>query len=485
MKLKHLILLSILGTLFYACDKEDTIPETVITFEAQTFEVLETITHEDEIGQVVASSNMSSEITFSIIENLNEIFTITAEGIVALDVGKRIDASSPLLYQIVVQATDGSKTVSNTITINVIDVPDPFVTTWKTDMNGASADDHQITITTSGDLAYDYTIDWGDGNEDTNVTGNITHTYATPGTYTVSILGTFPRFLSGAATTNARKLLSVEQWGDIQWLHFSGAFFHARNLNINTDEAPDLSQVQSLSRTFGNALSLTDEDFSNWDVSGITDMSEMFEGAESFNGDISTWDVSNVTTFNQMFSDNSSFNSDISNWDVSSVTDFGQMFENTASFNQDISNWDVSNATNFGELFSNALSFDQDLGSWDVSSATNMSSMFEGAESFNADLSNWNVSQVTNMSYMFLDSSFSSDISNWDISEVTDMTDILEDANFTITNYNALLSAWSQLTPKSGVSFSVGNVRYSASAQSARNILTNTYNWTITDGGVR
>ena len=34
----------------------------------------------------------------------------------------------------------------------------------------------------------------------------------------------------------------------------------------------------------------------NWNVSGVTNMDNMFESAESFDQDISDWDVSNVET---------------------------------------------------------------------------------------------------------------------------------------------------------------------------------------------
>ena len=43
-----------------------------------------------------------------------------------------------------------------------------------------------------------------------------------------------------------------------------------------------------------------------WDVSAITDMSELFEGLENFDADISSWATSSVTSMNQMFSVRSS-----------------------------------------------------------------------------------------------------------------------------------------------------------------------------------
>ena len=135
------------------------------------------------------------------------------------------------------------------------------------------------------------------------------------------------------------------------------------------------------------------------DVSLIDDMGYLFRGGDAldyrdghpvlskFNGDISQWDVSNVSNMTNMFC-KSKFNGDISQWDVSNVSNMTGMFYDS-DFNSDISNWDVSNVID-------------------------MSSMFFKAK-FNGDISNWDVSNVNNMSYMFMDSSFKGDISKWQI----------------------------------------------------------------------
>ncbi len=47
----------------------------------------------------------------------------------------------------------------------------------------------------------------------------------------------------------------------------------------------------------------------------------MFWGANDFNQNIGNWDVSNVTDMSQMFFSTDLFNQYIGNWDVGNVTD--------------------------------------------------------------------------------------------------------------------------------------------------------------------
>lgn len=280
-----------------------------------------------------------------------------------------------------------------------VQAQDPFITTWKTDNPGPS-DDNQITILAAPGSSYNYSVDWGDGQTDSGVSGDITHTYETPGTYTVEISGEFPRSYFTDSGSDSEKLLSVEQWGDIEWSSMASAFNRASNMVINATDAPDLSNVSSMGGMFWGASSMNN-DLNHWDVSNVTRMHYMFIDASSFNGDISSWDVSNVEWMFGMFTLASSFNQDIGGWDVSSVNQMDAMFLEATSFNQDISGWDVSGVTlGITEIFYGATEFDQDLGSWDVSGLISLSLFFShsgmSVENYESTLSGWADQSVQN-----------------------------------------------------------------------------------------
>ena len=59
---------------------------------------------------------------------------------------------------------------------------------------------------------------------------------------------------------------------------------------------------------------LSNQDINGWDTSNVTDMSDMFSGADAFNQDLDGWNTSNVTTMHGMFGSTDTFNSDIDGW---------------------------------------------------------------------------------------------------------------------------------------------------------------------------
>jgi len=121
----------------------------------------------------------------------------------------------------------------------------------------------------------------------------------------------------------------------------------------------------------------------SWNTSSVTDMSNLFGNALTFNGNINGWDTSNVKDMAGMFYNASAFNVDLSGWDTRSVTDMFSMFWYASTFNGDISGWDTSKVTNMGGMFWGALAFNRELSGWDTSHVTNMSDMFRDTSAFN------------------------------------------------------------------------------------------------------
>lgn len=353
---------------------------------------------------------------------------------------------------------------------------------------------------------YVYSVDCNnDGiHEGVNITGNFNCDASASEEKTISISGLFPHFVGGFRVGGG--LTEVTQWGDQKWRSMEQSFISLKK-GITATDIPDLSQVTSMRKMFFHAPLINNSNLSLWDVSHVTDMSEMFVKSPA-NPDISNWDVSNVTNMQAMFQNNAGFNQDIGNWKVSNVTDMSHMFQSATAFNQNLNTWDVSNVTNMRQMFHGATSFNQPLSNWNTGKVINMGAMLASTKfnqplnswdvshvedflsmfqltPFNQDISNWDVSHATRMSFMFQQSRFNQDISTWDVSNVTTM-DSMFDYNpfFYVNNYSRLLIQWSRLNLQHNVKFGATHSKYSgADADNARKRLKNDFGWSITDAG--
>ncbi len=362
-----------------------------------------------------------------------------------------------------------------------------FVTTWQTDLPGETTST-QIEIPTFGGSVYDYNILWTEVGNPThtgtllNQTGNAIIEFGTAGTYRVEITGLFPQIYFNAGDfafgddNDSEKILSVEQWGINPWTSMRRAFSGCLNLRINASDAPDLSGVTDMSQMFFRASSLNNLN-SNWDVSTITNMGALFREAQVFNQDIGSWNVDMVTSMTSMFEGAASFNQNLNGWNVDAVTGMSSMFRSATAFNGDISNWHVENLTSFRFMFLGAQAFNQDISGWQINTSSNVSleGMFAGATSFNQDISfkpgggnnggdawntsmvtsmrstfsgttaltqsivNWDVANVTTMQSMFSgNTTFNQDISGWPVDNVRDMEDMFSGAS----SFNQDISSW-------------------------------------------
>ena len=323
-----------------------------------------------------------------------------------------------------------------------------FVSTWSTKNNSIYLVGNDSTIeiiARDTNFVFNYDVDWNnDGVFDTiGVTGSIVNKYADTGIYTIRIRGEFPRIEWGRPAfyypDDAAKLLSIDQWGSTEWRRLDGAFVGCQNMLVAAVDTPFLDSLEnsSLARMF--LATRIDTNIEHWDVSGITDMSGMFEHATDFNQPLEDWDVSSVQNLSSMFKGATDFNQTLNAWDVSSATDLSSMFYGASSFNQPLSDWDVSSVQNMPGMFLEASSFNQPLNDWDISSTVDMKFIFFSASSFNQPLNDWDVSNVTDMTGVFNGAtSFNQPLNNWDVSNVKYMINMFANA----TSFNQPLNDW-------------------------------------------
>jgi len=354
-----------------------------------------------------------------------------------------------------------------------------FISTWDTSIvyTGSTANNQiQLPLISTG--IYKFTVDWGDTTSD-NITiwnqAQVTHTYVTPGVYTVTITGfikgwDFSGFVILPATPNndRRKLLSVTQFGCLEIVTYdsstttAGAFYGCTNLNLTAVvDQPNFKNCISINGFLRECAALTTvANVNKWDVSKITLFRSTFRESPLFNDNVGNWNMSKAIGLNNMFRGSTTvapygtFNNggsdSIKNWDTSNVTTMQTMFYSQPDFNQEIGLWNVSNVTNFSFFlstyttplgvtvgkFTNAGS--DSIKNWNTSKVTNMSTMFSGQALFNQPIDTWDTSQVTNMSYMLQCLSFNQPLNSWDTKKVTTMTRMLQIA----TTFNQPINNW-------------------------------------------
>ncbi|MFZ4058678.1 MAG: BspA family leucine-rich repeat surface protein [Ferruginibacter sp.] len=324
------------------------------------------------------------------------------------------------------------------------------MTKWKTDNPGVT-NSNQIKLRFQNNISLNYRVNWGDGIINQNVTtSEITHTYATPGTYTVRLSGTL-NSLKFEGGHDRLKLLSIEQWGTIEWETFSTSFEGCENLVLNATDRPRLGFGCNL---FG-----------------------MFKDCKSFNTNINSWDVSLAGIFNSMFMGCTSFNQPLNNWNVIGATSFSRMFEGCVSFNQPLNNWVPTSLIRTFRMFKGATSFNSPLWTNGSSALTDMSYMFDGAITFNQPIQFVTFS-CQNMDNMFYGASaFNQSLASFDIRNLTRAIGMLDSSNMSIANYEGLLTSWSTKLRQSNVVFGAETIKYCSAGAAARASLISNDGW--------
>lgn len=162
----------------------------------------------------------------------------------------------------------------------------------------------------------------------------------------------------------------------------------------------DVSRITDFSELFSaqrnpNMIRFNDV-FWSWDTRNAVTMASMFEGTLSFTDDVcSLWyfDTRFVTDLSRMFA-GSAITADMYDWDTSRVRSVRGMFEHAVNFNRDISRWDTSAVTDMSGVFRGAISYNQVM-NWDTQSVQSFDGMFAGAMSFDRSLCEWSIGNAS------------------------------------------------------------------------------------------
>jgi surface protein len=215
----------------------------------------------------------------------------------------------------------------------------PFEFTVNTSIAGSSGvAKFQLPLVSS--LPLNAVVNWGDATSDTITTFNqaqTLHTYASGGTYTISITGSISgwRFNDGG---DKLKMLNVISWGSLN-ISVDSGFYGCVNFTCSATDAPTITTL-SLLRYFRDCFNFNGA-IGNWDVSNVTNMLSTFQSATAFNQSIGSWNTSAVTDMRFMFNAATAFNQNIGSWNVSNVTAFTGFMQDKTAANYSAANLDA------------------------------------------------------------------------------------------------------------------------------------------------
>ena len=207
--------------------------------------------------------------------------------------------------------------------------------------------------------------------------------------------------------------------------------------SLKSIKFPNIKNTISLNKIvsiFYNCSSLSELDLSSFDTSKVTNMSFAFYGCTNLTSlNLLSFDTSEVIDMECLFYGLHSLeNLNVNNFDTSKVIDMSYMFYECLNITSlDLSYFNTSSVIDMSVMFyeCNGLKF-LNLTNFDTSQVTNMEHMFRGCSSMTSlDISSFDTSNVEKMDYFFCSckSLTSLDIKNFDTSKVTGMESMFEE----------------------------------------------------------
>ena len=338
----------------------------------------------------------------------------------------------------------------------------------KTDNIGPSADNEfTLPVLTGFGYPCDYFIDKGNGDAIIHMLDDSqpTLTYSAPGTYTISITGTFPG-LSFDGTYDKLKAIKHKNWGSIKWKALNVMYRDCTNLTIDCEDYPDLSECTNIAGTFLFCPHVNG-DMDYWRVETITNPTYFVGFCDAFNGSMKGWRLILANSLEGFFYSNFVRNKNINSWQLSlnllnmkfvffenkldnnptylwgqwmtNVTSVESCYEYNEVRNQVIETWALPNVltmkrfmaynymqnkpvagimpascTNMEAVFYWNYDFDYSFEVWPFEQVTRTRSMCERCLKFSQSVANLNPISLQNADYTFYEAElFNSQFTNW------------------------------------------------------------------------
>ncbi len=212
---------------------------------------------------------------------------------------------------------------------------------------------------------------------------------------------------------NVDNFIEEYQDGNYKYVPLKGGYSaETINKDLQTYNASDILTevngvpVNKLIGTFDGCRDATTIDFTNFDMSHITNVTYLFYGCDGLtNIDLTNLDTSNVTNMHGLFDMCDNLKSvNMSNLNTRNVTNMAYMF----NFCRDLTDINLNgisteNVTDMESMFNRCWSLTSiDLSDFNTSKVTTMEGMFYGCQVLNSlDLSNFDTRNVKNMFNMF------------------------------------------------------------------------------------
>ncbi|MGB0549618.1 MAG: BspA family leucine-rich repeat surface protein, partial [Limisphaerales bacterium] len=179
-----------------------------------------------------------------------------------------------------------------------------------------------------------------------------------------------------------------------------------------------IEELRDLRDAYGLPSYTKDCEFSQLDVSGLTNFDQALSG-KNININVNAWDVSEATRMDQMFFANPVFNNEGQPLDmhVPNLEFANSMFRQASKLNVSVTLTGVDRLT-VNEMFSEASEFVGPLNLPNGVKITSAYDMFFFAPKFDQNLNSWDFSECTTVEYMLSGAtSFNNDgvLPNWDL----------------------------------------------------------------------